>query len=69
MIKSIGLAVSIAIASTAASAGEPKPAKKPQRETVYCFAIEGTGTRIAKSDCKTKAEWRRLGVEVESARQ
>ena len=66
MIKIIALAAAMAVASGAASAQAPKQAKKPDGATVYCIALEGTGSRMPKRECRSKVEWERLGVEVKA---
>ena len=71
MLNRIGLvALSLAIASGPATAAEPNDAggKKPKAESgkLYCFALEGTGSRMAKRECRTKAEWARMGVDVKA---
>ncbi|HEX6740623.1 MAG TPA: hypothetical protein VF079_02360 [Sphingomicrobium sp.] len=43
-------------------------AAKPQaKEKTYCFQFSlDTGSRISRMECKTKKEWERLGVDVDS---
>ncbi len=66
------LGISLILASTAASAAAPaaKSPGKPGNSAAaqkYCFKFEGgTGTRISTTECRTKAEWRRLGVDVDN---
>ena len=68
LLATVGLGM--ILASTAATAAPvSKPAQKPSAasEQKYCFKFEGgTGTRISTTECRTKAEWRRLGVDVDN---
>lgn len=57
-------AMLIAAPASATSTPEKKP--KAQKETVYCIAYEKTtGSRIEKSECKTKKEWAQERVNVD----
>ena len=60
--------VSAAKPGTAASPAEnaaQSAAAKPAG-TKYCIRMEGfTGSRTSKTECKTKAEWTREGVDVD----
>lgn len=53
-------------AAVAAPAGKQgaKPSSDNQGPT-YCVRTEATGSRYSKMECHTKAEWRRLGVDVD----
>jgi hypothetical protein len=58
-VLSLALAAPASIASAA-------PAKAPQDQQKYCLQYEGdTGSRINHVECKTKAEWARLGIDVD----
>jgi len=36
------------------------------QERTYCFRFSSdTGSRIARTECKTRSEWARLGVDVD----
>ena len=51
---------------TSASAVAAAPAAKDQ--TKYCLQVEAsTGSRIMKTECRTKAEWAELGVDIDEA--
>ena len=54
---------------TAAPAAAADPAKNQtaaQDRTKYCIEVEAsTGSRINKMECRTKAEWAQLGVDVD----
>ena len=39
-------------------------AQAPSKETVYCASGTITGSRVVKTECKTKAQWARDGVDV-----
>lgn len=54
----------LGLALTSASAIAAEPAGNNQ--TKYCLQIEAsTGTRISKTECRTRAEWAELGVDVD----
>jgi len=37
---------------------------KTARSTLYCLAVEGTGSRLATRVCMTEDQWRAEGVQV-----
>ena len=50
-----------------AQSSAPSTAPKTQasgKETVYCASGTITGSRVVKTECKTKAQWARDGVDV-----
>src|SRR3954451_11533642 len=56
--------VTFSLLVTAASAAAAEPSTKDQ--TKYCVQIEAsTGSRINKPECRPKAEWAQLGVDVD----
>lgn len=62
------IAVTLALVSTTADATAKVDTKAKARnsEQKYCIQFEpDTGSRIAKTDCRTKAEWRDLGIDVD----
>ena len=69
MSKVLATAVlSLILASTAAGATpDPKSAaKKPADTKQYCLTFaDQTGSHISRTECRTKKEWRQLGVEVD----
>lgn len=51
----------------AAQSSAPSAAPKAQaasKEKVYCTSGTITGSRVVKTECKTKSEWARDGVDV-----
>lgn len=61
----LGLVLSGASATTVGAA--PKKAAV-EDQTKYCMQIEAfTGTRIIRTECRTKAEWANIGVDVDEA--
>lgn len=67
----IMIAMSLVLASSgSAGAAAGKPAAnpgKPDSAVKYCLQYDApTGSRISKTECKTKAEWIELGVDVEA---
>ena len=77
-MKILPLAASLALiavpASAAAGTGETKAseakaakAAKASAGTKYCLAIEtGVGSHIVKTECRTKAEWAKQKIDVET---
>jgi hypothetical protein len=55
-------------ASTAAAAAPAAKASKPV-ERQYCFKFEDTGSHLARTECRTKSEWKQLGVDVDEVIQ
>lgn len=54
------------IATSASATAVPKKDQKPAAEKKYCLQFDqATGTRINRSECKTKADWKREGVDVD----
>jgi invasion protein IalB len=57
-------------ATVEASATTALPAatapREPSATTKYCMIDEITGSRLQKKVCKTKKEWKDLGVDVEA---
>ena len=48
------------------STNQAQSAKQaPAKEQKYCIKFESsTGTRMKSTECKTKAEWAREGIEI-----
>ena len=69
MSKFLSAAVlSALLASAAAGAAPPAKTQPPAKtaERTYCIQFEPqTGSHIAKTECRTKSEWRQLGVNVD----
>ena len=58
----IGASLIFAVTSTTANAAPASSAAAVK----YCFDyFLQTGTRISRSECKTKAEWANFGVDVD----
>lgn len=63
-----GLAIAALAASSASAQSRPASASKP-KETKFCIQYEKlTGSRIAETECKTKAQWKKEGVDVDDLR-
>lgn len=59
------LGAATVVTSTSALAA-PRNGQKTAAERKYCFQYHETvGTRIARSECKTKAQWALEGVDVD----
>ena len=71
-IKAALVAFSVALASTPGSTAEVarKPASKApssSKEARYCIAYENiTGSRVTTQECRTRSEWAKRGVDVDS---
>ena len=66
LIASAATLLAAATIATSASAQGPAPAQKQAAAKKYCIQYHETvGTRIAKSECKTKAQWANEGVDVD----
>jgi hypothetical protein len=66
--KSIPILAGLAMMASPAAAAQPPASKsRPQvQEKTYCFQYAtDTGSRINRTECKTKTEWARLGVDVD----
>jgi hypothetical protein len=65
------VAISMILASATAagqatSASKPAKAANENQAVKYCVETEPfTGSKIAKTECKTKAEWAAEGVDVD----
>lgn len=55
------------ILAAPAAAAEPASKRTTARDqTKYCIEVEAmTGSRISKMECRTKAEWAQLGIDVD----
>jgi hypothetical protein len=70
LLTTVGLGLVLAI-TTAAAAPAQKPASKPSSQPgdqqVYCLKLERmTGSNVDRSGCRTKAEWRKLGIDLDN---
>jgi hypothetical protein len=63
----IGLGL-ILSSTAAASTPAPRPDTKNQaREQKYCLTFNSdTGSHIARTECRTKKEWKQLGIDVDA---
>ena len=60
------LVLSLALAAAPAAADTKK--KSVEAQAKYCIRLEAsTGSRMSKIECRTKAEWEELGVDVSEA--
>jgi hypothetical protein len=58
------LATTSAIAAPAAKPANSQPS--PAAEQRYCLKLDrATGSNINWSGCRTKAEWKRLGIDID----
>ena len=72
MMRCKGIVAFASLALMAAPAAAQQPASKAGeavKETKYCLQYSSdTGSRINRSECRTKKERSRLGVEVDGLR-
>ena len=72
LLATFGLGLVLAsTAATATPAGKPstKPADNASAQK-YCITFEpSTGTHLARTECRTKSEWRQVGVDVDELLQ
>jgi len=53
-------------AAPASAAGHAAKPATPNNHTKYCLQVEpSTGSRISTTECRTKAEWARAGVDID----
>ncbi len=58
--------LSLILAAAPAAADPAKNTTAAQDQTKYCIEVEAsTGSRINKMECRTKADWAQLGVDVD----
>jgi len=58
--------LSLILAAAPAAADPAKDKAAVQDKTKYCIQIDAmTGSRINKVECRTKAEWAQLGVDID----
>ena len=58
--------LSLILAAPAAAAEPASNMTTARDQTKYCIEVEAmTGSRISKMECRTKAEWAQLGVDVD----
>jgi hypothetical protein len=70
LLASVGLSLLLAsTAATAAPSDKPaKPVKPAERQYCIKFA-DDTGSHLTRLECRTKKEWRQLGVDVDEVVQ
>ena len=73
LLTTIGLGLVLAM-TTAAASPSSKPAKQAANppsnqasaEQRYCLKLERTtGSNVDRSGCRTKVEWRKLGIDLD----
>ena len=71
-MKTVALAFLAAALATPALAIEPAPPEqhysKPKKPHLICRRDEGTGSRMAKSVCKTAEEWAGTSVDTDHSK-
>jgi hypothetical protein len=61
ILTAVGL--SLVLASNAAAAA-PSGTKAPEKK--YCLTFKDeTGSHLSRTECRTKSEWRQLGIDVD----
>ena len=63
------IVLSLVLGAAPAAAAESTAKKATaQDQTKYCIQLEAfTGSRISKTECLTREDWARLGVNVDEA--
>lgn len=68
-LASMGLGLMLASTAAAAADTAQKPADKPATKSsapTYCIRLEpDTGSHYVRTECRTKEDWARLGVDVD----
>jgi len=63
-------ALSLILATAPAAADPAKNKTAAQDQTKYCIQVEAsTGSRINKMECRTRADWAQLGVDVDEVQK
>jgi hypothetical protein len=66
LLATVGLSLILAsTAATAAASGKPdtKPSGDAQK---FCITFaDDTGSHLTRTECRTKKEWRQLGIDVD----
>ena len=63
----LGIAIAGLAMPAAAAGNRTEKASADAKETKYCIQYEkSTGSRIRGSECLTKAEWAKRGVDVDN---
>lgn len=69
MLVALGMVLIAAPATAAGADGKENAASKSAtaaQEKKYCIAYDNiVGSRVARQECRTKADWARQGVDVE----
>jgi hypothetical protein len=65
LLTTVGL--SLVLASTAAAAAPAtRPADKAPQDKQYCLKFaDDTGSHLTRTECRTKKQWKQLGVDVD----
>jgi len=65
--KLLVLGLVLTAGSASAASANPKKAAA-QDQTKYCMQVEAsTGSRIIRTQCRTRADWANVGVDVDEA--
>jgi hypothetical protein len=69
IVVALGMILASAQASAQANSTAPSPVAKPPKQAQpvqYCIVMEPfTGSRTSKTECKTREQWAREGVDVD----
>ena len=63
LLATVGLGLMF-VSSAAAAAPNDRPVKPAERQYCLTFA-DDTGSHIKRTECRTKREWKQLGVDVD----
>jgi len=66
LVTTVVLSVILASTTVANATDKTKSASKPADTKQYCLTFAGdTGSHLTRTECRTKKEWRQLGVDVD----
>ena len=66
LVWAIGFSLILASSAASAAPGVKSDAPNKGADKKYCLTFESeTGSHLSRTECRTKREWRQLGVDVD----
>ncbi|MFL6737146.1 MAG: hypothetical protein ACJ8F4_08845 [Sphingomonas sp.] len=66
LIRALGFSLILASLTATAAPGVKPDAKSQGPDQKYCVTFQSdTGSHLARTECRTKKEWRQLGIDVD----
>ena len=65
LFRAIGFSLILASAAATAAPSAKPDSRRQNSDQRYCLTFEDTGSHLARTECRTKKEWRQLGVDVD----